>query len=273
LGKSSAPAAPNYAPIAASDEFGAQLQYNLGQQQLQFGMDQFNEIAPYEASFLSQESNASAAQAQQASAEQQYYNQTYQPIQTALATEANNYNTPGNANRMAGMAMADVSNTFNANKAATLGNLESYGIDPSQTRYQALDLGANISQAAATAAAGTQSYLNTQNTGMGLQQNAVNTGMGYAGQIASNYGGAATSGSAGIGAFNQTTNTAVNSMGTPSSYFSGATNANNGAASALNMGYNNALSGSQFEAQQSQSLSSGIGSLAGAGLMAAAMFA
>lgn len=271
MGKSSAPAAPDYAPVAAADEQSAQLQYSLGQQQLAFGQQQFNEIAPYEQQFLQQQTASSAAETAQAGADQQYYNQTYQPIQTALASEAQNYSSPANATQQAGSAMADVSSAFNQNKASTLASLESYGIDPSQTRYQALDLGANISQAAATAAAGTQAYQNNYLTGMGLQQNAVNTGMGFAGQISSNYGGASSSGSSGITSANQTTNTAVNAQGSPSSYFGNSVNANNGAASALNLGYQNSLAGANFNASQSAGLSSGIGSAVGMAGMALMM--
>lgn len=272
MSKGSAPAAPDYAPVAAADEQSAQLQYQLGQQQLAFGQQQFNEIEPYEQSYLQQQTASSAAETATASADQAYYNQTYQPIQTALATEANNYNTPANAQQLAGNAEADVASAFNQNKSATLSNLESYGIDPSQTRYQALDLGANISQAAATSAAGTQSYLNTQATGMGLQQNAVNTGMGYAGQISSNYAGASGSGSSGLTEANQTTSTAVNAMGSPTSYFAGSNAANAGAVTALNTGYNNELSGAQFNAQQSAGIGQGIGEIAGMAGMAALMF-
>lgn len=270
-GKSSAPAAPDYGPIAQSDTYQAQLEYNVAENQLQFGKDQFNQVWPYAQSYLQQQTASSAAQTQQAQTSQQYYDSTYKPIESQFATQAINYNTPANANQQAGGAMADVASTFDANRAASLSSLESYGIDPSQTRYGALDLGTRISQAAATAAAGTQSRLNTQATGMALEGDAINTGRGYASTVANDYTTATNAGMAGINAANSTTTTGVNAMGSPSSYFGLGNSSNANAAGAMNMGYQNQLSGAQFSAQQSEAAWGGIGSLVGAGIGVAGM--
>lgn len=273
MGKPSAPAAPNYAPIAASDMQAAQLQYSLGQQQLQFGKDQYNAIAPSEKQFLDQQIQNSAAQTQNAQDAQNFYNSTYKPMEAKFADTAANYSSPANAAQQAGSAMADVGSAFDANRAASLASLESFGIDPSQTRYGALDLGTRISQAAATSAAGTQSYLNNQATGLALQGEAINTGRGYAGNVAQAYGTASTAGTAGIGAANQTLNTGVNAMGNPNSYFSGGNSANEGARSALNTGFTNQFSNYNAQMTSGNSMSSGIGSLLGTAAMGAMMFA
>ena len=271
MGKQSAPPPPNYGPIAAADEYQAQLQYNIGENQLEFGKQQFNQVWPYAQQYLQQQTATSAVETENAQNAQQFYQNTYQPIEKQFADQAVNYNTPANADQRAGSAMADVASSFDASRASSLSNLESYGIDPSQTRYGALDLGTRISQAAATAAAGTQSRLNTEATGLALEGEAINTGRGYASNVANAYGTATNAGLAGINAANSTTATGVNAMGNPTSYFAGGNNSNASAANAMNMGYNNALAGSQFEANQSSAFSSGVGSLLGTAAMAAAI--
>lgn len=266
MGKASAPAAPNYAPIAAADQQMAQDSYQLGQQQLQWGKDQFNTVWPYAQQYLTQQVNSSAANTASAQAQQQYYDKTYQPIETSFANTANNYNSPTQANQMAGQAEADVANNFDAQRASSLQSLESYGIDPSQTRYGALDLGTRISQAAATAAAGTQSRLNTQATGLALQGEAINIGRGYPSSIAQSYDTATNAGNSGMATANSTINTGANAMNSSVGFMNSANGFNNSAVGALNTGYNNALAGAQFTANQNANFMGGLGSLFGAGL-------
>lgn len=271
MGKQSSPATPDYSSIAASNESAANKQYQLGEQQLDWGKQQFNEIWPYAQSYLQQQTKSSAEETANAEKAQSFYESTYKPIESDFANKAMNYDTAANDSQRAGSAMADVATTFDANRAASLSNLESYGIDPSQTRYSALDLGTRISQAAATAAAGTQSRLNSEATGLALEGEAINTGRGYASNVANAYNTASNSGSSGVNTANSTTTTGANSMGSPTSYYAGGNSANQGATSALNTGYSNALAGSQFQAGQSSAFSSGVGSLLGTAAMAAAI--
>lgn len=271
MGKSSAPAAPDYSGIASADEQISTQQTQLADSQLQFAQQQYNAVEPSTLAYLNQETTASADQNAQALQSEQTYNTTFAPIANNFANEANTYNSPAQANQNAGEAETDVNNSFNAQKASSLNALESYGIDPSQTRYQALDLGTSISQAAAGAAAGTQSYLNTQATGLALQGEAVNMGQGIQTNVGQEYASAMGAGSSGINEFNSTTGQTNQSTATGSNVLGQGITANNAGASALNMGYQNNLAGAQFESQQSQAFSSGLGSLAGAALMAAAI--
>lgn len=272
MGKPSAPAAPDYSPIAAADQQAAQQQFQLGEQQLKFGQNQFNQVWPYAQQYLQQQTENASDASQSAKTQQQYYDQTYKPIETKFADTASTYNSPARASENAGNAMADVASSFDTNRAAALSSLESYGIDPSQTRYGALDLGTRISQAAATAAAGTQSRLNTEATGMALEGEAINVGRGYPSSIAQSYQTATGAGAAGITGANQTTSTGVNAMGSPNSYFNGGTSAMTGATSALNTGFSNQMSGAQFNYTAAENTSQGIGQLIGGGLGLAAMF-
>jgi hypothetical protein len=262
-GKSSAPPAPDYTPIAMADARQAQNEYDLGQQQLKWGQDQFNTVWPYAQQYLQSQTAATQQEQQNAVNMQNFYNQTYKPIETSFASTALNYNSPARANQNAAAAEADVSNTFNANRNAATASLESFGIDPSQTRFGALDLGSRISQAAAGAAAGTQSRLNTEATGLALQGEAINTGRGYPGSVAQAYSTATNAGSSGLSAANSTINTGSTITGTPTSYLGLGNTSLNNEAGALNTGYQNRLQQSMVNNQVAASRLGGIGSLVG----------
>jgi hypothetical protein len=265
-GKASAPAPPDYRPIAAADAQAASQQFQLGQQQLDWAKNQFNTVWPYAQQYLDTQTattNEERAAAQQA---QQYYTSTYQPIESQFAQTALNYNNPARAQQNAGMAMADVSNAFEAQRNALTSSLESYGIDPSQTRYGALDLSSRISQAAATAAAGTQSRRNTEATGLALMGEAINTGRGYPSSVAQAYSTATGAGQAGLGAANQSFATGASAMGSPTSYFSGGNTALSNQAQALNYGANNAYNSAHLNASIAANQAQGIGSLIGGAL-------
>lgn len=175
------------------------------------------------------------------------YAQAAPAIQQYTSTAAN-YNTPARASQNAGAAEADVATQFDTARKASLSSLESYGIDPSQTRFGALDLGTRVSQAAATAAAGTGARLQTETTGLGLQASAI----GIQGNAATTYGNLQGTGTQWAGAANQ-------SLGT--------------AASAINTGFNNAADAAKIKDQQTQSHEHDIGSLVGAAGAAAVLLA
>lgn len=263
-GKQSQPAAPDYTAIAQADSTAANNQYALGQQQLSWAQQQFASTWPYAQQYLQSQTAATTANQAEAGVQQSYYDKTYQPIETQFAQTASNYNSPTRAAANAGGAMADVASTFDANRAASQSSLESYGIDPSQTRYAALDLGTRISQAAATAAASTQSNLNTQATGLALQGEAINVGRGYSNAIAQSYNTATNAGAAGINAANSTTSTGANTMGTATQY------QGLGNQSMSNAGSNAAAQGqyglgvTNANNQAASNTMSGIGSLVGA---------
>lgn len=271
-GKAEAPAAPDYSGIAQADATAANNQYNLGQQQLDWGKQQFNQVWPYAQQYMQSQVDAQTAEQAAAQKQQAVYDTTYAPIEKQFAQEASTYNSPANSEQRAGEAMGDVSNTFSANRKAALSTLESYGIDPSETRFGALDLGTRVQQAAATAAAGTQSRLNSQATGLALEGEAINVGRGYPSAIAQSYNTATTAGSSGIGAANQTSQTGASTMGTPTSYFSLGNQSLGSEAGALNMGFDNALGSAKLNTQIAQNTAQGLGQLIGGGATAAALY-
>lgn len=170
------------------------------------------------------------------------YRQNTVPLEDALAAEARDYDTAARRELNAGRAVADVTAQFDGARRGALAQLESYGVDPSQTRAGALDLGVRTAQAAAAAGAANQSRLQTEDTaralradaintgrlnydtmaraasmGAGLQGsigNAVNVGRGYPGQVASAYQTSQNAGQGAVSSGLATTASGAGSMGT-----------------------------------------------------------
>lgn len=265
-GKSSAPAAPDYSQIADSSAKAADQQYDLGKQQLDFYKDQYNQYQPYVTDYLKSTTDTSEENRTRAQDYYTTYKDTYLPIETGFAQTALDYNTPARTEQRAGAAMADVAGQYEASRSTALASLESYGIDPSQTRYGALDLSSRVAQAAAQAAAGTKSRINTEEIGLGLQGEAIKTGRGYAPDVSGAYKTATDAGSSGLTSATNLYGTGAKAMGSPTDYFSGGTSALNTEAGVLNTGYQNELSSTKLNNQNTSDTWKGIGSLAGAAL-------
>lgn len=317
-GKSKAPPAPNYQPLAAAQVQSAQYsnevareQLQLAREQMQIGRDQFG-VAQEQ--WRSDQERLDRQEARwddiindqlrrqdeldtQAAADRRRYEQVFQPLEDTLVAESRGYTDERNALRgdtAAGRAAADVSNQFAAARTAAQDRLESYGIDPSQVRGQAIDLGARTQEAAARAGQANmtreQVVRAEEATGRALRSEALNIGRGYPGQIATNYGlafqqgqGAANIGGQAIGAGLNTTASGFNTMGTGAQWsgignqtagiggqFQGLSNsALAGAANTLNMGYQNVLDRYKANNAASSGWGSALGLIGGIGMKAA----
>ena len=262
VGKPSTPDPPDYSAIAESTSNAAQLNYDLGKEQLDFYKDQYNYYQPYVTDYLKSTTKTSDESRTRANEYYDYYKDTYKPIETEFAQKALDYDTPVRRDANLGMAMTDVANQYSANRNAALSSLESYGIDPSQTRYGALDLSSRIAEAGAAAAAGTKSTLDTEKIGLGLMGEAINTGRGYAANVSGAYDTATKAGSAGTTSGTNLYSASGSTMGSPTSYTNAGTSAANASSSALNYGYDNSLSSYKADYQKSSDMWKGIGSLA-----------
>ncbi len=258
-GKSSAPAAPNYTPIAAADQQAAQLQYQLGQEQLQQAASEYAQNNATAQQVISADISTQNQQDASAANAQNFYDSTYKPIEAQFAQQAQNYDTPEREAQQAGMAGEAVDASYDGQRAQAAARLASMGIDPSQARAGALDSQMSTVQATARAGAENMSRLNTMQTGLGLKDTAINIGRGYSSAVANTFNSGTGAGNSAVGANTSTTNANSGAVGTANGFFSGGNNANSAAAGALTQGYNAQLN--QFNANQNTS--SGIGSALG----------
>src|SRR5262245_7152381 len=140
------------------------------------------------------------------------YEDIYQPLEDNLVSEFTSFDSPERRAQERGRAVSDVSQSFDAQRRNALQRLESYGVDPSQTRNAALDIGTRTAQAAAQAGAASAADRATEQTGRALRAEALNIGKGYPSNVAGSYGQSLQAGNSMVGNANQTTNTGANAM-------------------------------------------------------------
>lgn len=272
--KSSAPSADtsSYYAIAQADTTAAQLSAQQSQESLDWSKQQYAQEWPYVQNYMNAMTSEMNQSLSSATEQQSRLENIYYPIENQFAQQATSYDSPAREQQASASAQADVANSYNAQRNSALQSLESYGIDPSQTRYGAMDLGARVSQAASAASAGTQARLNTEATGLSLEGEAINIGRGYPTSIAQSYSTAQGAGGSGVNAGLNTSTTYGNLMGTATQWGSLSTSDYNSATTALNTAFSNELSSYNASTQASQNAFGGIGSLVG-GLGAASIIA
>lgn len=128
------------------------------------------------------------------------YEQYAVPAMESLFSEAEQYASKGEEMRQRGQAIQDVKAATEAQREANLRRLESYGIDPSETRHQALDKQAGIAEAAMSALAANQAGERTKQIGRDLRAQAINVGQGLAAQSMQATGQGTATGQGALGA-------------------------------------------------------------------------
>lgn len=259
MGKPKAPEPPDYSGVAAANEKAAELSYKLGKEQLEWAKETYaNDKETYDllvGKFLEDMDETSAAAAK----DRAFYESTFQPLEKQLAEEAATYDTTDRRNKEMGAAQAGVAQQFDAQRENAQRELEAYGIDPTSTRYGALDIGVRTAQAAAQAAAGTSASNRVEDTARALRSEAINVGRGYPGQIAGSYQTATQQGNSAGQLTGQSTSIGGQTMGTAPQYMGLGNQSVAQWGNTLNMSYQNQLD--RFKANQAAS--SGWGSALG----------
>jgi hypothetical protein len=199
---------------------------------------------------------------EQAQKDRARYEEVFQPIEDNLIREFQTFDTPEKREQEAAQRMADVRTQYEAQRQNAQRELEDYGIDPSQTRFQALDMGMRAQEAATSALAANQGRKYVEETGRALRGEAINIGRGMPGQVAQAQGIVNQTAGGAMGGANQT-------AGTSSGLFQGAYGAGGlsqsgyaGGASTMNSSYQNQMQ--HYNAQQAASPWGAIGGIAGA---------
>lgn len=258
-GKSKAPPPPDYSQIAAASEKSAEYSYKLGQEQLAWAKEQYAADREVSDRVIGRAMEIMDANQKAAEEDRAFYTQKYRPLEMDLIRDAATYGSPERRQVEMGRAQAGVAQQYDVARKAAARNLESFGIDPSSTRYAGLDLASRTSQAAATAAAGNQANTQVDAISRALRSEAINVGKGYPGQVAATYGTALQGGNQAVNAGLATTASGANTMGTPMQWQGLGNQAVGQWGNILNMGYQNQLDA--WKANQSSS--SGWGGLAG----------
>ena len=257
--KSDAPKPPNYKPLIEASKESAKMAYDLAKEQQAWAEKTYYENKDVSDIVVDKALGALDRQEADAARARDRYQQLFEPLEEQLAYDADTYATPERQEFEAGKAEADVAAQFEQARKTAAERLEGYGVDPSQTRQGALDLGTRIAEAAAQASAGNQSRQNTEAVGRQLRSEAINVGRGYPGQIAASTAGAGASGNQAANTGLATTASGAQTMGTGMGWQGLGNNAIAGWGNILNAGYQNQMA--QYNADQQSS--SGFGGLLG----------
>lgn len=257
--KESAPKAPDYGPLIAASKEASDKAFSLGEDQLAWAKQQYASNKDLTDQTTSAFLKSMDFNNENAKADRALYDSTVPGQYKSLVDDANSYNSPERRAQEQGRAEADVGQQFDAQRASAEAQLESYGINPSATRYGALDIGVRTQEAAAKAAASDAAARNVEQTGRDLRTQAISTGMGIAGQAGAEQTAAGNDANAAVANTLATTASGASTMGTTPQYDQIAANDLNAAGGFMNDQYK--AQTDAYNAQQSQS--SGVGSLLG----------
>lgn len=184
----------------------------------------------------------------------------------SLFKDADTYASKAEEDRQRGAAIQDVKSSMQAEREAQLRKLEGYGIDPSTTRYQALDRQAGIAEAAMSSLAANQAGERTKAIGRELRKDAINVGTGFlndanqSAQIGANMGATG----ANIGANSVQVGNSTMQGALP--YLMGASGAVNSAAGIVDTSYGRSLDKAADDRDANKLDLGGMGKLAGLGM-------
>lgn len=257
------PPPPDYGPLAESSKEVAEMARQTSIEQLAWAREQDTMNRATLDRVLAVQLPGMERQAQWAQEDRARYEDVYRPIEDNLIQDFESYLSPDRLEQERGRAMGDVATSFDAARKNALQRLESYGVDPSQTRNAALDLGVRTQQAAAQAAAGTNATRIAEDKGRALRADALNIGKGLPSQVAQSYGQAVAAGNSAIGGANSTTGTSTAAMAMPGQYMNTATNAYGQSANIMNTGYQNSMQAYSAQQQNTANMLQGVGGIAG----------
>src|SRR5210317_30629 len=260
---SSPPPPPDLGPSAEASKEIAEMQQQTAREQLEWSREQDTMNRELLQQVLDVQLPAMQEQFETASADRQRYEEMFRPFEDQWAEEAKNYDTPERRAQERARALADVNTQFDAQRRNALSRLESYGVDPSQTRNAALDVGVRTAQAAAMAGAATQADRRVEDTGRALQSDVINLGRGALSNAAGFYGQAVNAGSAAQGNALNTTASGANAVQSSLGFSGQALQGYNQNANILSQGFGNQMQSWNAQQQQTAGMLQGIGGIAG----------
>lgn len=266
MGKKSTPKPPDYTDLIAGSKEIATMNAEAAREQLAWAREQDTKNRATLERVLGVQLPIMEEQFRNAQEDRKRYEETYLPIEQNLIKEFQDYGSPERLAEERGKAISDVSSAFDAQRKNALSRLESYGVDPSTTRNQALDLNVRIAQAAQQAGAASAATQRVENTGRALRAEAINIGRGLPSQVAGSYGQSIAAGQAGVGGANQTTGTSAGALTSGTAFSGQALSGYQGAGSLMNQGFQNRMDIANYNQAATGQWMDLAGSLGGAAL-------
>lgn len=259
----SPPAPPDLGPTAEASEEIARMQQQTAREQLAWAREQDANNRALLGEVLDVQLPAMREQFEQAQSDRQRYLTQFRPFEDAFVQEAQNYDTPERRERERAGAIADVNTQFDAQRRNALQRLEGYGVDPSQTRNAALDIGVRTAQAQAQAAAATGANRRVEDVGRALRSDAINLGRGALSNAAGFYGASVGAGGAAQSGALNTTNTGAGAVQSSLGFSGQALSGYGQAANIQSQGFQNQMASWNAGQQQTAGMLQAAGGVAG----------
>lgn len=192
----------------------------------------------------------------------------FQPLEDEFIDTAKNYATPEKQQAAAAEAVADVRQQSRMGQEANARQMASMGVNPNSGRWNATSRAQETLGSLSAAGAANNARQVVRDKGLALQADAINIGKGLASSTASAYGLGLNAGNAAMGSnaganANWHQNNQIMGQG-----YGGAMQGYAGQASTLNSQWSNQIAANNAANASAGGLMSGIGSIAGAGIMA-----
>ena len=262
------PPPPDLTASAEASEEIARINQETAREQLQWAREQDGRNRATLDRVLNVQLPAMEDQAGWAKKDRARYEGIFQPLEEQFVREAQEYDSPERRAEEAGKAIADVAKNFDAQRRNALQRLEGYGVDPSQTRNAALDIGVRTAQAATQAQAAMGARNRVEDTGRAMRGDAINMGKGLPSQAAAGYGGATNSGNSAIGGNVATTGAGANAAQSALGFSGQALNGYGQGAGIRSQGYQNQMQGWEANLNQQMGWFNAAAGVAGAAMMA-----
>lgn len=254
-----APPPPDYGPIIAASSKASEAAQKLAQEQFDWAKQAYASDKQVTDKVTDEFLSTMDLAKDNAVKDRQRYESTFQPLEDQLVAESQDYATPERKAQEMGRAQAGVAQQFDAKRTAATQQLESFGINPSATRFAALDMGIRATQAAAEAAAADTASRNVDDKAEALRATAIDIGRGMPAQVNQSLGVSGNAGQGAAGTTNNATTVGANTMGTSATYSGIASNALSAWGGALGNSYDAAMAKYKADSESS----SGVGSLLG----------
>lgn len=251
----------------------------LGEDWLNFAREQFKTSTERQveqdklANEVTQNQLDASKQAQGwATKDRERWESTFKPLQDEFIDTAKNWDSAERQSERAAEAKADVINNATQARQAAERNMASMGIKPTSGLYAGIDRAGSQATALAAAGAENTSRNAVRKEGVAMRADAINLGNGLAVNPATSLGLSSSTGSAAMGTTAGNNAQAAGLSSIMSQGYQGAMSGYGNQANILNQQYGNQLNAWQAQQQASATatggLWSGIGSVAGMGLMA-----
>ena len=257
------PAPPDLGPMSEASEEIARMNQQTAREQLDWAREQDTSNRALLQEVLDVQLPTMRAQFDVAQADRKRYEEFFRPFEDEWAKEAASYDTEERRQRERGAAVADVSSAFDSSRRNALQRLESYGVDPSTTRNQALDIGVRTQKAMAQAAAATGATRRVEDVGRALKSDVINLGRGALSNAAGFYGQAVGAGGAAQQGALNTTQSGAGAVQSSLGFSGQALQGYGQSANIQGQGFQNEMASWNAGQQQTAGMLQGSGGIAG----------